>query len=131
MQIVLLVFLSLALAVVVAMVANKDTYKTFREAKELPEGKLSTVVGELTNIDQIVYEPEVNPNLTTFYVKDKENQVMKVNYFEPKPIDFERSEQVTLTGKVVGDEFYADKLLVKCPSKYVDEQVSEQTAKAK
>lgn len=128
MQIVGLVLMAIALAVVVAMVTDKETYKTFDEAQRLPEGKLSTVVGELTDLDKIEFNPEVNPNLTTFYVKDKKGQVMKVRYFEPKPRDFERSEQITVTGKVVGDEYYADKILVKCPSKYVDEGV-EATAK--
>ncbi|GIV43287.1 MAG: hypothetical protein KatS3mg035_0410 [Bacteroidia bacterium] len=33
---------------------------------------------------------------------------------------FERSEQIVLTGKYSDDGFYADKILMKCPSKYND-----------
>lgn len=129
MQIVALIIMAIALAIAVAMIADKDTYKTFEEAKNLPEGKLSTVVGQLTNLDQIYFDPAVDPNLTIFYVKDEDGNIMKVRYNEPKPRDFERSEQITVTGKVVGDEYYAEKILVKCPSKYVDEGVEEATAK--
>jgi len=110
------------------MMNDGDTYKTFAEAKELPDGKLSTIVGELHDIDAIEFDPEVNPNLTTFFVKDDNAEVMKVRYFEPKPMDFERSEQVTITGEIVGDEFHAKDMLVKCPSKYIDEGVKEATA---
>lgn len=129
MHIIAIVIMALALAGVVAMVSDVDTYKTFNSARELPEGKSSTVVGELYNPEEIIYQPEVNPNLTTFFVKDKDGTVMKVKYFEPKPVDFERSEEVTITGEVVGDEFHATKMLVKCPSKYIEEGIAE-TAKA-
>lgn len=40
-----------------------------------------------------------------------------------KPQDFERSEQVVLTGKMDGDEFVATEILMKCPSKYKDEEI--------
>lgn len=125
MHIIAIVIIALALAGILAMISDADTYKSFKQAQELPEGKTTTVIGELYDIDKIVYQPDVNPNLTTFFVKDKEGTVMKVNYFEPKPMDFERSEEVTITGKVVGDEFHAERMLVKCPSKYIDESVSE------
>ena len=131
MQIALLILLAVAMGIVVTMVADRDTYKTFSEAKDVPDGKLSTVVGELHDITAIEFDPEINPNLTTFFVKDKNEDIMKVKYFEPKPIDFERSEQVTITGKVVGDEFHAKEMLVKCPSKYVEEGVKEATAELK
>ena len=128
MHIIAIILVAISLAGVVAMVSDVDTYKTFQAAKEMPEGKTSTIIGTLHHVDQIVYEPEINPNLTTFYVKDKEGTVMKVNYFEPKPVDFERSEEVTITGKVVGNEFHASKMLVKCPSKYIEEGVEQSTA---
>jgi cytochrome c-type biogenesis protein CcmE len=40
-----------------------------------------------------------------------------------KPQDFERSEQIVLTGKMKGDEFVATDILMKCPSKYKDEEI--------
>ena len=40
-----------------------------------------------------------------------------------KPQDFEKSEQIVVTGKMAGDEFMASDVLLKCPSKYKDEEV--------
>jgi cytochrome c-type biogenesis protein CcmE len=40
-----------------------------------------------------------------------------------KPQDFELSEQIVITGKMKGDEFHASDLLMKCPSKYKDEEI--------
>ena len=40
-----------------------------------------------------------------------------------KPQDFELSEQVVLTGQMKDDAFVATDLLMKCPSKYKDEEV--------
>lgn len=128
-HIVLLVFLAISLAGVFAMITDADQYQTFTSASQLPEGKASTVVGTLVEVDKIEYNPQVNPNLTVFYAQDKEGKIMRVKYFEPKPVDFERSEEVTITGKVVNDEFHASKMLVKCPSKYVEEDIESETAK--
>ncbi|MNF07676.1 hypothetical protein D3C80_2079060 [compost metagenome] len=43
-------------------------------------------------------------------------------FFGTKPQDFEKSEQIVLTGGMVGDEFHASKILMKCPSKYTDQE---------
>lgn len=121
MQIIAIIAVALCLAVIVALVSDVEEYKTFAAAQQMPDGKTSTIVGELTHPDQVIYNPQQNPNLTVFYMTDKEGGQMKVKYFEPKPRDFEKSDQVTITGKVVGDEFHASRLLMKCPSKYVED----------
>jgi len=48
-----------------------------------------------------------------------------------KPQDFERSEQIVLTGKMKGNEFHASHILMKCPSKYKNDQVEISAAQAK
>jgi cytochrome c-type biogenesis protein CcmE len=40
-----------------------------------------------------------------------------------KPQDFERSEQIVLTGSMNGDTFEASDMLLKCPSKYKDQEI--------
>ncbi|MFN5363918.1 MAG: cytochrome c maturation protein CcmE [Bacteroidota bacterium] len=40
-----------------------------------------------------------------------------------KPQDFERSESIVLTGEMSGDVFQASEMLLKCPSKYKDQEV--------
>jgi cytochrome c-type biogenesis protein CcmE len=48
-----------------------------------------------------------------------------------KPEDFERSEQIVLTGHMVGNEFHASTILMKCPSKYTQDKIEVTEAKAK
>jgi cytochrome c-type biogenesis protein CcmE len=40
-------------------------------------------------------------------------------------MDFEKSEQIVVIGKMKGDIFYAKDILTKCPSKYSDTQTQE------
>jgi len=51
---------------------------------------------------------------------DKEGKECKVVLNQSKPQDFERSEEIVLKGKAVGEEFHATDMLMKCPSKYND-----------
>ena len=50
-------------------------------------------------------------------------QERKVVFTGTKPQDFERSEQIVLTGQMVGNEFKASSILMKCPSKYNNDKV--------
>ncbi|HEV7232059.1 MAG TPA: cytochrome c maturation protein CcmE, partial [Bacteroidia bacterium] len=68
-----------------------------------------------------IYDPKQDVNLFTFYMIDNQGVERKVFLHENKPQDFERSEQVVVIGKSRGqDEFDANKILMKCPSKYND-----------
>ena len=71
----------------------------------------------------MIYNPEKDPNLFSFYVTDKKGESKKVILKAAKPQDFELSEQIVVTGKMVGDEFIAKDVLLKCPSKYKDEEI--------
>ena len=71
----------------------------------------------------MIYKPEKDPNLFSFYVTDKKGESKKVILKAAKPQDFELSEQIVVTGKMVGDEFIAKDVLLKCPSKYKDEEI--------
>ena len=42
---------------------------------------------------------------------------------KPKPQDFERSESVVVTGEMRNNEFVANEILMKCPSKYKDDEI--------
>ncbi|MEK7257335.1 MAG: cytochrome c maturation protein CcmE, partial [Bacteroidota bacterium] len=59
----------------------------------------------------------------TFFIKDGEGEERKIVLNAAKPKDFEMSEQIVVTGKMQGDEFVANEILLKCPSKYKDEEV--------
>lgn len=102
---------------------NLSTYSTFQMATK--NGGKAKVVGNLSLMDPIEYNPEDNPNYFSFYLVDQAGLKKKVILNKPKPRDFERSEQIVVTGKMnEQDNFSASEILLKCPSKYKDEELA-------
>jgi cytochrome c-type biogenesis protein CcmE len=54
---------------------------------------------------------------------DDKGKEQLVQYNQPMPADFTRSEKVVVIGRYQNDSFIADKILLKCPSKYQEQQV--------
>lgn len=104
------------------MNASKDvsTYANFEDAIN---GQQVRVAGELARDMEMIYDPAVDHEKFSFYMIDKNGVTKKVVLSKAKPQDFERSETVVVTGKLKNDVFYANDILVKCPSKYKDEEV--------
>jgi cytochrome c-type biogenesis protein CcmE len=123
-NIILLVVIAVAIAVIVGMVGDFSTYETFATAARKPNREFH-VIGELEKNRQMVYEPEKNANYFSFYVKDKAGNVRQVVFNGSEPTDFEKSEQIVLTGSMGTDNiFYCSQILMKCPSKYKPDQVA-------
>lgn len=103
--------------------SGKDltTYTTFSQAAQM--GHKVKIAGQLAKDKEMIYNPQVDPNHFTFFVTDNEGQEMKVVLNAAKPQDFELSEQIVITGRMKEDAFYATDLLMKCPSKYKDEEI--------
>ena len=55
---------------------------------------------------------------------DENDRKQEVIYHEPMPADFTKSEKVVVIGSYHNDMFVADKILMKCPSKYQETTVS-------
>lgn len=113
----------IAVAAVIFLTAADDmsTYATFAEASA---GEQTVrVAGELAKDKPVEYAPEVNPNYFSFYVRDAEGQEEKVVLLAAKPQDFELSEQIVVTGAMHDGAFVATDMLMKCPSKYKDEEI--------
>lgn len=119
--IVAIVLIVAGIAVLSSVAADTSTYGDFALAEQ--SGKKVKVVGQLSKEKPIVYDPAVNPNLFSFYLTDSHGQTRKVLYHGAKPKDFELSEQIVVTGEMKGEEFVAHHILMKCPSKYKDEEV--------
>lgn len=104
--------------------ASKDasTYSNFGDATNTVG--LVKVIGELVKDKEMVYNPEKDPNYFSFYVVDNEGVEKKVVLIGEKPQDFELSEQIVMTGEMKDDHFAASELLLKCPSKYKDEEIA-------
>ena len=61
---------------------------------------------------------DVNTNTFTFYMRDDNNNEMKVVLDGAKPNNFDIADAIVAKGKVEDGHFHAKNLLTKCPSKY-------------
>ena len=111
-------------AVTLLLSASKDmsTYATFQQAAQTRSSV--KVVATLAKDKEMYYNPAEDPNYFSFYLKDANGEERKVVLHDAKPQDFELSEQIVVTGKMKGEDFVASNLLLKCPSKYKDEEIS-------
>ncbi len=116
-----IIVIALAIGAIVTTFADSSTYASFAEAKE--SSSEIHVVGKLVMEKEMVYDPVKDANYFSFYVRDEKGVECKVVFPGTKPQDFERSEQIVLTGKMEGSEFHASKILMKCPSKYTNDEV--------
>lgn len=124
-----LIVIAVAVTIVITSVGDASSYVNFSEAKEMAsygnEQKIH-VVGQLKKDDTgEVVGIEVSPNKLsfTFIMIDEENNEQRVFYNEPVPADFIRSEQVVVVGSYKKEIFLADKILMKCPSKYKETEL--------
>lgn len=122
-NIIILVLIAAAIGIIISTFGDLSTYETFSSAAQKP-GTSFHVVGFLDSSKQQQYDPLTDPNLFTFYAKDKKGSIHQVIFSGPKPQDFERSEQLVMTGFMQGDDFHCSKILMKCPSKYEEDQIA-------
>lgn len=112
-----------AIAIGILISASQDvtTYANFSQASQ--SGDRVKLVGQLEKNRPIEYNPEKDPNYLSFYLRDDAGDVRQVVLRAGKPQDFERSEQIVLTGAMNNSTFEASDMLLKCPSKYKDQEV--------
>jgi cytochrome c-type biogenesis protein CcmE len=125
-HIIAIVVIAVAIAAIVGSLTETSTYADFAEAYSNP-GREYHVVGTLDRSADIIYNPQQDPNLTTFTMLDDKGVRKEVKLLKAKPQDFERSESVVLIGKVENDTFHAKEILMKCPSKYNEQNQIETT----
>ena len=113
----------IAVAISLFVMAQDDlsTYSNISEA--VSTGDRVKIAGQLAKDMEMLYDPIQDPNIFTFYIRDNEGTTQKVVLLQPKPQDFELSEQVVLTGRMQEGAFVATDVLMKCPSKYKDEEL--------
>ena len=103
---------------------DASVYATFEIAdRQKPE--TVTVVAKVDLAGPINFDPKTT--LLTFNAIDKDGDSRSVVYNQPKPLDFERSEEITLTGHSTDLNFVATEILMKCPSKYTDDNELDTT----
>jgi cytochrome c-type biogenesis protein CcmE len=111
--------IAVAIGVIFVSLKNTSTYADFTEAVSNPDKEFH-VVGKLDKSQPQVYEPKINPDEFLFSMIDNKGVIKHVVLHKSKPQDFEKSEQIVLIGKMKGDNFHANDILMKCPSKYND-----------
>lgn len=114
-----IIIIALAIGVIFVSLKNTSTYADFTEALSNPDREYH-VVGRLNKELPQVYDPKVNPDEFLFSMVDNKGVSKQVVLHKSKPQDFEKSEQIVLIGKMQGDNFHANDILMKCPSKYND-----------
>lgn len=119
----LVAIIVVAVAIGILISASKDvtTYANFAQATKT-EDKVK-LVGQLVKDRPVEYDPAKDPNFMVFYVKDDAGEIRRVELRAAKPQDFERSESIVLTGQMKGETFAASDMLLKCPSKYKDQEI--------
>ena len=115
--IILLIVIALCTAMIMGTLIGSNTSAGFNEAFAQP-GKEFKVSGVLVKNEDVIYDPEANASLTTFFLEDSEGNVRKVELSKSKPPGFEQSESLVLYGYAEDETFHANDLLMKCPSKY-------------
>ncbi|MDX1903510.1 MAG: cytochrome c maturation protein CcmE [Thermonemataceae bacterium] len=130
-HIVAIIGIAVAIGFIVVAMGDSSEYVHFAEAQRINEKNIDKkvhVIGTLpkNTIGKVVgleYEPRLNPNLFVFEMLDNQGKKEKVYYNDAKPQDFERSEQIVVIGAYdKNHRFVADKILMKCPSKYEGQQ---------
>lgn len=123
-HILIIVAIAAAVGVIIMSAGDASTYVTFDEALAQAEAGSSHslhVVGELKK-DQAGHVVGIAPGADrvsfSFVMVDENGKEQRVQYNEPMPTDFTKSEKVVVVGRYRDDAFVADKILLKCPSKY-------------
>jgi len=120
-HIVAIIMIVAAIGIFINSGQDMTALSTFKQATERAE--VVKVSGDLAKNKEMYYNEQENANYFSFYLKDSEGQERKVILASEKPQDFEKSENIVVTGKMQGDEFIASDMLMKCPSKYKDEEI--------
>ncbi len=123
-----IIIIAIAIGIIMTTAGDASTYVDFSTAEKMAKDGNNAkihVVGKLKKdaSGQIIgmnYNPAVDANRFEFLLVDNNNLEKKVVYNDAKPQDFGKAEQVVIIGKMDGDIFKCDKVLLKCPSKYQD-----------
>lgn len=129
-HIFIIVIIAAAVAIILSTAEDASTYVTFSEAYHMASSgnrKPIHVVGELkkdASGNVVGIEPGEDKVSFSFIMVDDNGKEQKVYYNQPMPQDFTRSEKVVVIGSYLGESFYAEKILLKCPSKYQENTIN-------
>ncbi len=120
-HIFILTGIAIAIGVLLMYSIDFSTYDTIESAKQ-KQGKYVHLIARLDKTQPVLYDAIKDPNYLSFHAIDSLGNSAKVIYHNAKPAELELSERVVLKGKMQGNVFECDNILLKCPSKYKDEK---------
>jgi len=120
-HIIILVAIAVAIGGLLMYSVDFSTYDSIESAKN-KQGKYVHLIAKLDRKYPIEYNAIKDPNYLSFYAVDSLGSSTKVIYRNSKPAELEQSERIVLKGRMKGDVFECDNILLKCPSKYKDDK---------
>ena len=129
-HIVVIIVIAAAIGILLSTAGDASTYVGFNEAYQMAKTGSSKdihVVGQLkkdTEGNVVGIETGRDMVSFSFIMIDEQGREQTVFYDEPMPQDFTKSEKVVVIGSYAGEKFKASKILLKCPSKYQEENVN-------
>ena len=124
-----IVVIAIAIGIIMSTAGDASSYVTFGQAMEMAstgnDSKIHVVGTLKKNPDGTVVgiESAENKLSFSFLMLDANLGEQQVYFAEPMPVDFLRSEQVVVVGAYHDELFVADKILLKCPSKYQEQEI--------
>jgi len=124
-----IIIIGMAIMIIISTAGDASTYVSFDEAKVMADNGNQNnihVVGTLLKDEngEIVGIEDSQDKLSfSFIMVDENSHQQKVHYPKPMPPDFTRSEKVVVVGAYDQQAFVANKILMKCPSKYQETEV--------
>ncbi len=115
-----LIIIAAAIGLILTQSNDYSTYADFTTAMDNSDEEYH-IVGRLNKSKPQNYDPIKDANLFEFYMVDDKGLESKVIYKGTKPDGFDQTEKIVVAGSYDKDHFQASQILMKCPSKYVDE----------
>lgn len=108
----------LAIGVSLAVFSSNATpYLTIAQARKMSGDRLNLGV----EVDKSTIRQSRTTKVLEFEGTDKNGEKIRVKHVGDM-VDLSKAERVTCIGKLEGDTFISQQMLVKCPSKYEEEQ---------
>lgn len=116
--------IAVAIGIIITTAGDASQYVAFNDALKMAEegnNRPVHVVGELKKDSTgtvVGITPGEDKVSFSFVMVDEAKKEQQVMYNQPMPTDFTKSEKVVVVGRYVGNDFVANQILLKCPSKY-------------
>src|ERR1035437_4206982 len=124
-HIIILVAIAIAIGALLMYSVDFSTYDTIESAKS-KQGKYVHLIAKLDKTQPIQYDAIKDPNYLSFYAVDSLGGSAKVICRNAKPAELEQSERIVLKGKMNGDVFECDNILLKRSEEHTSELQSRQ-----